>query len=274
MYSAKRLSIIPVVAILSLAVLPATAEAAPPSNDDQANAVAFSAVPYVVTADTTEATKDAVTLTACYSQAGSVWYRFTPSTDQRVVISTTGSDYDTIVNVYAGSQLVACSNNVSRANLTSAVGVDVTAGNDYYIMVSRFAAKPGGHLVLSVRHPLTASVTLSAKGGADRVDGSALIHGTMRCSRAAKWLYIAVGVRQRVSGGRIATGSTGKVFRHCSSTPTTWRMRISDNHRAFDAGRVRVTFSVWDACEYGRASRVGCSRGTFARKTVDLRWRG
>jgi hypothetical protein len=275
MHRAKRLVLIPILAFLSLAVFPATAEGAPPSNDDQANAIAFSAVPYVVTADTTEATEDAGTLDACFSRAGSVWYRFAATADQRLIISTTGSDYDTVLNVYQAGQIVACSNNISRVNLTSVVSVDVTAGNDYYIMVSRFAAKSGGHLALSVRHPLTASVTLSGKGGADRVDGSALIHGTMHCSRAARWMYIAVGVRQRVSGGRIASGSTGKVLRHCSSTPTVWRLRISDNDRAFDAGPVRVTSSYWYVCEYGRASRVSCSdSGSFARKTVDLRWRG
>jgi hypothetical protein len=272
MHRAKRSSFIPIAAFLLLGVLPATAEAAPPSNDDQAYAIAFSAVPYVVTADTTEATKDAATLNACYSRAGSVWYRFTPSTDQRVVISTTGSDYNTVLNVYRGSQLVACSNNVSREDLTSAVGVTVTAGVDYYIMVSRFAAKPGGHLVLSVRHPITARVTLSAKGGADRVDGSALIHGTMRCSRTARTLYIQVSLRQRVSGGRIANGSSRRVLRHCSSTPTVWRMRISDNNRAFDAGPARVTASDWYACEYGRST---CSdAGKFIRQIVYLRWRG
>ncbi len=99
---------------------------------------------------------------ACGSGAQSVWYSFVATASGTVLADTSGSDYDTILDVYRGSlsadrqnpgfetlDPLACNDN--SGNLAQAgVAFQAVAGQGYVIRVTTAANDPGGDLRLSV----------------------------------------------------------------------------------------------------------------------------
>ena len=67
-----------------------TAMAAPPDNDEIAAATPIAALPFVVTADLTEATREAAEPGNCGFDGPTVWYRFTPTSN--VVLRANATD--------------------------------------------------------------------------------------------------------------------------------------------------------------------------------------
>jgi hypothetical protein len=90
-------------------------------------------------------------------QAGkSVWYRWVAPESGRVYVSTKWSDFDTILGVFAGTNInglsLVASNDDDGALLSSAVVFNATEGIEYRIGVSgHFGA--GGDLVLMLNQP-------------------------------------------------------------------------------------------------------------------------
>lgn len=92
------------------------------------------------------------------SYQNSVWFTFTPSAADTVTVSTDGSNYDTVLAVYAGNPesgtKLGCNDDVQPGtNLTSALQVTVVAGTTYYVGVAAWGSSPlttDGHLNLSV----------------------------------------------------------------------------------------------------------------------------
>ena len=113
----------------------ASADAAVPSNDTFAGVTTVSSLPFTDTVETTQATTDADDVsagTACGITGGSftnsVWYAFTPTTDQTVQLSTSG--YGTAIAVVTGTPPTFTS-----APLCTAVNpavLEAVAGTTYY----------------------------------------------------------------------------------------------------------------------------------------------
>jgi hypothetical protein len=177
-------------AAAALTLLTAPAALAQPANDEFGNAVVIPSVPFAPPAlDTTEATT-AADDPFCAGNGHTVWYSFTPSLDQRVEINTFGSNYDTTMSVYTGSQAnldqIAC--NDDTGSLQSRVRFDATAGTTYFVMAGSFFDSPGGSLVLSVvtaPPPLQLEVSIDRFGSVDRRTGVAIVRGVVTCSRSA-----------------------------------------------------------------------------------------
>ena len=135
------------IAGLALAALlaPATASAAPPANDDFANATVIASLPFSTTEDTTQATWDASDPSGCSSN-GSVWFSFTPSSDMQLEADTFGSNFDTVLSVWTGIQgslnLVACNDNFN--GVLSKVNFAASAGTTYSFLVA-FCCGDGGN---------------------------------------------------------------------------------------------------------------------------------
>jgi len=261
-----------VCAALSVAVVltavPAAAQAAPPSNDTWDSAVKATSVPFGATADTSEATTDPDTPSAvCYnSRRHTVWYRYTPSSNRRVVVSTAGSDYDTVVNVYRAKDasvtpdrwgLVSCDR--GGASEPSVAGFRAQAGRVYYVMVSSFRKTDGGSLRLLLRPAARISLSVLHRGKVDRVDGSAVVSARVRCTQpAVADLYLLV--RQRVRDA-VAAGDAGKALA-CGPVAVRVRIRVdSVTGWAFHRGRARTSAIVraYDGdirADADRASRV------------------
>jgi len=121
------------------------AAAAPPSNDDFADAVGIGALPFTDGRDTSEATTEPGD-PDCEGNAHSVWYAFTPTRDMTLLVDTAGSDYATTVSAWVGApggfEPRGC------APFEGRLIFDVAAGVTYSLMVG--SSGPGGNLVLSV----------------------------------------------------------------------------------------------------------------------------
>jgi hypothetical protein len=141
----------------------------PPTGNDDPPGISITSLPFTHTTDTSQAQTHhlergprCATL-ASYSR--SVWYAFTPDVPMTVVADTVGSDYDTIVDVFAGAlssdildpyyfeefdQLdpIACNDNDGNT-LQSRVVFAATAGQAYVVRVTASDAT-GGSLVFSL----------------------------------------------------------------------------------------------------------------------------
>ncbi len=114
-----------------------------PANDELQNAITISSNDYTNTQDTVDATtaNNDPLLECAYggprTGSSTVWYKFTPANAGLAIVTTGGTDYDTILGVWQGTAgnltSVACNDDVSIFDLTSKVSAELTAGQTYYI---------------------------------------------------------------------------------------------------------------------------------------------
>jgi hypothetical protein len=124
-----------------------------PPNDDFADALAISTLPFTHTVDTRFATAESTdpTPTCDNPSRPSVWYRFTPSTSFIVAANSFGSTYAANMSVWIGSPgsftEIACSGK-------GEISFDATAGTTYYFKVTnQYSYVAGGTLVFNVPAP-------------------------------------------------------------------------------------------------------------------------
>ena len=127
------------------------------ANDDFGAELAIQGLPYNNTQTTIGATSTADDpVFSCVGFAGynTVWYRYTPASTEQLTISTSGSNYDTVLGVWAGSrgalQNKACNDDYG-GTYQSQVQVSLSAGVPYYIEVAGYFSSSSGNLVLSVQ---------------------------------------------------------------------------------------------------------------------------
>ena len=140
-----------------------------PPNDDVATPTVVSSLPASLAATTTEATVQDYSRNEPYPRCledgqlgNSVWYSFTPAANATVVVSTLGSSYDTIVQVYTGADLNnlsaldgACNDDVGGTQ-QSKVAFAAQAAERYLVQVmGKGQPLPaGGNLVIRFDLPL------------------------------------------------------------------------------------------------------------------------
>jgi hypothetical protein len=103
------------------------------------------------------------TVASCASEdiSATVWYQYTPKSDQRVAFNTLGSDYNTVLSVWSGEQppLTELACNDDNAMPQSQLAVALESGKTYYISVatieptSPFLPDPTGLLVFNMTPP-------------------------------------------------------------------------------------------------------------------------
>jgi hypothetical protein len=118
-------------ALFAMAVLPAVA--APPANDNFANAITISGLSGTTTGTNVEATYEA-------EEAGTatVWWAWTAPTSAIVAFDTFGSDFDTTLSVYTGTSLATLeevANNDDSGSPQSRAIFFAASGVTYYIAV-------------------------------------------------------------------------------------------------------------------------------------------
>ena len=147
----RMLGFLVVVGALVAFVLPGVAQAAPPGNDAFVDATAVTEpLPFTDAQDTSEATLE-VGEPALGDECGSsvdhtVWYSYAPSADATVSANTFGSDFDTVLGVWEGTDLgsltlVGC--NDDRRDLQSAVVFLAAAGSEYRIQIGGYGGDSG-----------------------------------------------------------------------------------------------------------------------------------
>jgi hypothetical protein len=238
--SATRLITALALALALVASASAAQAAQPPGNDDIDSATRITAVPSTFVANTEAATADRGDGRCVFGH--SVWYRYRPTADRRVWLTTLGSDFDTVLAVFTGTRanrkLIHC--NDDQLGLASAVRFKATAATTYWIAVSSCCSSrgPGGALRLNVLKPppppeAEVSVISAAAGG---ISGRLVLEGTATC-RSASMLTVEFEARQR-DDTAVARGSGGIYQVPCwSDTETPWRLRLdSETGWAFQAG--------------------------------------
>jgi hypothetical protein len=130
-----------------------------PPNDAFASALPIGSLPFVHTQATTGATTEVGEPAGCATDGGTtgatVWFRYTSPVAQTLTADTFGSDFDTVLGVYSGTEVgglteVACNDDAD--GLASQVTFPVTAGTTYHLQVGGWqGAGPPASGQLSVR---------------------------------------------------------------------------------------------------------------------------
>jgi hypothetical protein len=233
--------------------------AAAPDNDDIDDPRVVDVLPYADGPyDTTEATTGATDPTGCVSDTpdrSTVWYAFTPVSDERYAADTIGSDYDTTLyvgtpNASGGIDVIGC--NDDAVDLQSVVAWDAIGGTTYLIMVGTCCgggeAGGGGmltfHLDLAPPAP-TIDLTIDGRGSFTKA-GLAIIRGTIACTGLNDIVIedttggmISVFASQRV-GRRTISGDGSGFEGPCPSTPTAWEIPVASGGGKFGGGSVQV----------------------------------
>jgi hypothetical protein len=146
-----------VVALAAVAVaFPASALASPPANDAFASASAIGSLPFTDSVDTSQGTTEAGEPSGgCPSYGGgTVWYTFTPSSNEVVRVDTSASNYNNTVNVYSGTSLNTL-NYVACNYWYSPVTFHAAANTTYYIQVGNYFSTGTLNLSVSMVPPPT-----------------------------------------------------------------------------------------------------------------------
>ena len=269
----KRIGTVGVVAlVLSMFGFAGSALAVAPGNDDIGTPTVVDVLPYSDGPnETTEATTGATDPTDCIAETpdrSTVWYEFTPVSDERYVADTLGSDYDTTLyvgtpNGSGGIDVIAC--NDDAFDLQSVVAWDVEGGTTYLLMVGTCCgggvvgeAGGGGSLVFHLDlapPPPTIDLTIDARGSFNKA-GSAIIGGTIACTNASGFAA-EVQASQRV--GRIVIRGFGFVDGECPEEPTAWSVEVSGENGKFAGGSAQVVVFA-NACGPLECAEASVSR--------------
>jgi hypothetical protein len=245
-------SVLLAVALAALTAAPAAAQ--PPPNDTFATATVVTP-PFSETLDTSEATTDAndlevlATCGVSVPIAATVWYAYTPPTDQLVNVQTLAS-YSTGVGVVTGSP-------GSFSGVTCFAGsgsFSATAGQTYYLDVSDISGGTGGTLTISITAFELPEVefTVDRFGSFDPRSGVATVTGMVTCT-AGTTGAIGVNLTQRV--GRVATISGfGFADLTCDGTEQTWSVTVQPFSGKFAGGHADVSADAFVCGPAGCAS--------------------
>jgi hypothetical protein len=235
-------------------VLVGTAWAASPSNDTFSGAMVISSLPFSATEDTTGATLDDADTAAgnvCASSgftfSSSVWFSYTPSSDQAVRIDTSGSSYSVAGAVLTGTPSAFSAQSCFLGGTT----FQASAGTTYYIDLLESPAGSGGALSLSMSQllPPNPLVTVNPSGTFDTKSGAATVSGTASCSAGAS-AFLSGSLSQSV--GRIATvsgyGSPASSI-VCDGAPHPWSFVVTPASGLFRGGHATATVTLF-ACSF------------------------
>jgi hypothetical protein len=257
-----------IVAGLSLTAPPANAAA--PVNDDWDAATAVTKLAFTSTVDTAEATRDAVNPAGAKWKAHSVWYVLQLPTKGPALITARGTDYRHFLRVFeapspsaAPSEWTPLNRDYGNQAYPASVLLKTKKSSTYFVLVASPNDATSGTARLTMRRPAVLTTTVAPNGTYDRVDGSALIHGTMKTTQPAT-VEVKVELRQLVNG--VVVKDTQYPTWKATTTATAWKIRFSTNH-VFKVGDARITVSRLIVVDEN--IRVGVYH--FARHTVTLR---
>ncbi|GLZ78360.1 hypothetical protein Afil01_31670 [Actinorhabdospora filicis] len=250
-------SVLAVLTALAVILTAQPASAAPPGNDEPAGALPIGPLPAVAVQNTTEATY--VPYGGCTSaDAGAnVWYTLTLATDERVVVDASGSDYNTGLNLFAGTPgpgtFLACQERSLR--------FDAQAGVTYYIEVAACCGSSlGGQLRLTAEvapEPPVVTSTVNSVGYFDHA-GGATVSGTASCASTVEFAAVEVVLSQRV-GRVIISGQNGvNIYCYPGGDPVPWTVTVTSHNGLFRGGK--ATASV---------QSVGCNAAECASQYKD-----
>jgi hypothetical protein len=225
-----------------------------PSNDTFASATAIAALPFSQTLDTTEATTDADDVEA-NSNCGapvteaSVWYAFTPTSSNIILVDVSGSSYSAGVIVVTG----APGSFGIRTCGPRRVAFSAAAGVTYSILA--FDDTPGGGnggtLELSVTEappPPVLHLAIDPVGRFDARSGVATVTGTVTCTGTVQsQVYFDAQLEQQVGRFTVSGYGFGVIPPRCDGSSQPWSLTIENANGKFAGGRATLDAYVF-AC--------------------------
>ena len=265
----KRIALLTTLVMAFSLAFAAPVLAAPPGNDLFAGAtVVTPPLPFNESLDTTEATTDADDAEAnaeCDAPAtdASVWYQFTSTADEFLIVDVSGSNYTAGVIVVTGVPgaftLVTCGPDAVAFPTTTAETYSILAFDD-----QEDGSGNGGTLNITIDlapPPPTVDVTVDPVGQFTS-SGSAIISGTVTCAGEADFTSLEVELRQTV--GRFTITGFGFTEFACDGSTQSWSLEVLAQNGIFKGGRsVALTFAI--AC-----GAIDCGVD-FEEATVRLR---
>jgi len=139
-----------------------------PSNDSITSPIQIGSFPYFggQRVDNATSAGDDPAFTTCNRAPGdkTVWYRFTAPSYGQLYVSTSSSDYDTMLGLWTGSQgnlnLIDC-NDDKYQTLQSAINTDLVGGTTYYLEVAEYNGVSASSLETQSSNKLTLRSDLS-----------------------------------------------------------------------------------------------------------------
>jgi len=237
------------------------AVAAAPANDDIANAVGVTGLPFVASVDIAEATQAPGDLhCGTLPDGNTVWYKITPSSDLRIGFHVETSVQELSISIGTGSPgsltLVQCS-------FSSTDALDATAGTTYYIQLGTCCGVPGGPVTVSMQEvaPLSADIRIDHRGQIDDA-GLVEVSGKIRCNRQTP------SGSETVVQGRLRQGDANGwlVPVHfsdgCSALWKPWSTTVQVlSADGFDPGRAGLEATVFACDEFGTCAEPGTKTG-------------
>jgi predicted dehydrogenase len=120
---------------------------AAPTNDNFSSATIISGSSGQTTGDNSDATSETGEPNHVDTEGGtSVWWSWTAPSNGTVVFDTSGSDFDTLLAAYTGSEvgdLTSIASNDDSVDVQSQISFKATAGTNYYIAVDGYDGETG-----------------------------------------------------------------------------------------------------------------------------------
>lgn len=222
--------------------------AAAPANDDIANAVTVTSLPFAGSVDITEATQAVGDLhCGTLPDGNTVWYKITPASDMRIGFHIETSVQELSISIGTGSpgslSLWQCSFSPNDA-------LDAVGGTTYYIQLATCCGAAGGPVTITMKEvaPLSTDIRVDHRG---QIDTAGLIElsGKVRCNRATP-LGSGLTVQGVLSQGN-ADGWLVPVFftNGCSERWMSWSTTVQVlSAGGFNPGKATLEATVF-ACD-------------------------
>jgi hypothetical protein len=171
------------IAALALLLLttPGTAMAAPPPNDNRADAAVIPAFPHVVSTTTVEATVERLDpqVSECGRVEGTTWYRIDAAPDGRIALTAKGAPgVPPIVRIYrrtpSAIQEIDCGS--AAGGGTATASFEAVRGSGYLVMLGRRPGSPDG--AIELRADLFLPPANDRRGGAQVLRLPGTVQGT------------------------------------------------------------------------------------------------
>jgi hypothetical protein len=242
----RRLGVV-VAVIAGLLLLPTSALAAAPANDEVTAATAIAALPFAETVDTSEATAAAGDLDCSgLEDTHTVWYAITPTTDTLLGLRTEPQFAAEVSTSVASGPPGSLS--FLQCSFANTQTLDAKAGTTYYIQLASAGTDPGGLINFSVVQvaPVTITLGLDETG---RIDGGMItVGGTLHCSRP-----LPPGSEVVVQGTLTQRSASGWLIPFhsavgCPTTPLRWQTTVQVLVGTFVPGKATLTAAAF-ACD-------------------------
>ena len=267
--------------------------AAPPTNDDFADAKVIAAMGGTLSASNVGATKQVGEPSHAGDSGGaSLWFSWTPNFTGNVFVDTAGSSFDTLVGVYSGNSvdqltLVGSDDDVGTSASSGRVCFHVSSGTTWHIAVDGFAGATGvvslawGAKTDSAPCP-SLPPTIQSSSAPTVGDQLAVADGTFVDAGATidrQWLRCAAEVCHSISGATSPTytvtnddvgstlrvdvtnvGSAGNARNSAAPTPDAGLLpSLKENGRIFTTILGSIGADIYSRFADGSSPRVAIS---------------